>query len=153
MIKDNIKNAENYKDLSERIKVGLKFISETDLSALENGRYEILGDEVYAVVQDYSAKPLLEGKFEAHEKYTDIQFIVKGQEKIGVGNVKDFLPATNYNAEKDIVFLKPKENENFSLIEIKENEFAIFTPDDAHMPSIEVTNRNYVKKTVVKVLK
>ncbi len=151
MIKDNIKNAEDYKDLPERVELGLKFLKDTDLSVMENGKYEILGSDVYAVIQDYSSKPLADGKFEAHKRYIDIQYIVKGEERIGVGDIKNFSPATDYDEERDIVFLNNNENKT-ELINVNENEFVIFTPKDVHMPSIEVINRNYVKKAVVKVL-
>lgn len=150
MIKDNIKNAEYHKGLPELVKTGLKYLVETDFSTLKNGKYQVLGDKVYAVVQDYSSKPICEGRFEAHKKYIDIQYIIQGEERIGIGNIENFSQTTEYDKEKDIVFLDNKEQNEF--INIKENEFAIFTPKDAHMPSIEVNNRNYVKKAVVKVL-
>jgi YhcH/YjgK/YiaL family protein len=148
MIKDNIKNAKNYYNLSQNIKIGLKHLENTDFSSLKNGKYSIKSDEVYAIVQDYHSKPIEEGKFEAHKKYTDIQFIIKGEEKIGIGNLNDFSSCCEYDSEKDIIFF---EQNNTEFITLNENEFAIFTPQDAHMPSIAITNPDYVKKVVIKV--
>jgi len=109
MIKDNLQHIDYYNYLSPGIYFGLKYLKNTDFSAMENGKYEIKEGKVYAIVQDYNSKPELEGKFEAHRKFVDIQFIVEGEEKIGVGNLDDFEENTEYDEEKDIVFLEPKE--------------------------------------------
>ena len=138
MIIDSLKNAKFYYALGERIAKGLKFLEENDLSQFENGKYEIEGDELFVSVQDYETKPLEQGKFEAHRKYLDIQFLIKGSERLGFGKTQDFQPVTDYDEQKDIVFL--------------DGDFLIFAPSDAHMPCIAVDTPAYVKKAVVKVL-
>ena len=151
MIKDSIKNA-NYYNLSEHFKLGLDYLKNTDFSNVKNGKYEILGNEVFAIVQDYTSKEEKEGKFEVHRKYIDIQFIVEGEEKIGVGKLEDFQEITEYDEKKDIVFLNKKTNYSTDFIKLREKEFAIFLPTDAHMPSLAIQTPSYVKKVVVKVL-
>lgn len=152
MIKDSIENAQNYFNLSERITIGLEYLKNTDFSNIDSGRYEISGDDIYALIQDYSSKSESEGKFEAHRKYIDIQYLVQGEEKMGVSDISNFEEITDYNEEKDIVFLRKKINSvEPNFIEIKQKNFIIFTPLDAHMPSIAVNEPKYVKKVVVKV--
>lgn len=151
MIKDNIKNANLYYGLSNFVELGLKYLEETDFSSVENGKYEILSDKVYAIVQDYSSKLKSEAKFEAHRKYIDIQYVIKGEELMGVANTDDFTEAVAYDGEKDIVFLEPKSDCSQDFVKVSEKEFVIFTPNDAHMPSIAVCKPDYVKKVVVKV--
>ena len=160
MIKDNIKNSKNYYYLSNRVALGLEYLTTTDFGAVENGKYPILNDEVFAIVQDYHSKPLGEGKFEAHKKYIDIQYVVKGEELIGVGKIENFSEVTEYDSEKDIVFLHKKTGENVNFIDLKSNEFSILMPEDAHMPSIskplskpsDGKTSSYVKKVVIKIL-
>ena len=147
MIIDNIENAEYYYGLGEKFKKGFEFLKKNDLSKFENGKYEIDGQNLFVSIQDYNSKPENEGKFEAHKKYADIQFIIKGTEKLGYGNVKNFKATTNYDAENDIVFLEG----HGQFAQAKENTFLIFMPQDAHMPCIAVENPTYVKKAVVKV--
>ena len=151
MKKDNIKNANLYYNISKNIEIGLKYLETTDFSDLESGKYEIKGNEIYALVQDYESKPIEEGKFEAHRKYTDIQYIVKGEEQMGVADLNDFNEATTYSEEKDIIFLSPKCDCKSEFVRVKSGEFAIFEPQDAHMPSIAIYSPEYVKKVVVKV--
>lgn len=150
MIKDNIQKAENYYNLSDGIKTGLEYLQNTNFSNIENGKYEI-SENVFANVQEYVSKPEEEGRFEAHEKYIDIQYIVKGEEKIGVCNIANFFEETPYNEEKDIVFLKEKNSNKSEFFHLKEEEFMILYPQDAHMPSIAAEKESYVKKVVIKV--
>lgn len=152
MIKDNLQHIDYYNYLSPGIYFGLKYLKNTDFSEMENGKYEIKEGKVYAIVQDYNSKPESEGKFEAHKKYIDIQFIVKGEEKIGVGNLEDFDEITEYDEEKDIIFLNPKENAKTDFVKLIPNEYMILLPKDAHMPSINVNSPSYVKKVVLKIV-
>jgi len=152
MIKDNLQHIDYYNYLSPGIYFGLKYLKNTDFSTMENGKYEIKEGKVYAIVQDYSSKPESEGKFEAHQKFVDIQFIVEGEEKIGVGNLDDFEENTEYDEEKDIVFLTPKKGAKVSFTKIIAGEYMILTPNDVHMPSIAVDSASFVKKVVLKVI-
>lgn len=152
MLKDNIKNSKNYTNLPDRVKVGLKYLAEADFCHMENGKYPISDDEIFAIIQDYLSKPIEEGKFEAHKKYIDIQYIIKGEEQIGVDNINNFTDSTPYDDQKDIIFLTPKDKDSASYIKLKENDFAIFMPQDAHKPSLSIKNSSYVKKAVIKVL-
>lgn len=152
MLKDNIQNSQNYYNLSERIKLGLEYLKNTDFSKIEDGKYEILGQKVFAIVQNYTSKPQSEGDFEAHRKYIDIQYIIEGEEFLGVYDIENFSPITDYDEEKDIIFLTLKNNVKPDFIHLKENEFTIFMPEDAHKPSLAVQSPNYVRKAVIKVL-
>ena len=104
MITDTIQNAENYYKLGENFQKGFEFLKNTDLKNLENGKYQIDGENVFVSVQDYTTKPESEGKFEAHKKYADIQFIIKGEEKIGYTNIQNCTPSRFYNSKGKYFF-------------------------------------------------
>lgn len=150
MIIDKLENAKFYYGLGEKFQKAFEFLKITNLKDMPNGRYEIDKDEIYIALQDYNTKIESEGKFEAHKDYIDIQFIVTGEEKLGFGNIEHFSPTTEYNKEKDIIFLENNETENH-FVYAKENDFVIFAPQDAHMPCISVDKPTYVKKAVVKI--
>lgn len=152
MIKDNIQNADKYYSLSERIKLGLEYLKNTDLTTLEDGRYEILGNQIYVNIQNYVSKEEVDAKFEAHKNYIDIQYIIDGEERIGVSDVDNFLPLSEYDSEKDIVFLKRNTSGMENFVNLRSREFVILNPQDAHMPSVAVNSPSNVKKAVVKVL-
>jgi YhcH/YjgK/YiaL family protein len=147
MITDLIENAALYKKVSDRISKGLEYLKNTDLEKLENGKYEIDGSDVYASVMSYQTKKFEDGKYEAHNKYIDIQYIVSGTEKLYYAPLKDAKVTTAYNEEKDIYFLQA----NGDHVTAVAGSFIIFYPTEAHMPCIAVGDQSQVKKVVVKV--
>lgn len=68
MIIDKLANAHLYFGLGERINKALTYIKETDFSKMELGKYEIDGDNIFALVNEYKTKDQNEGKLEAHKK-------------------------------------------------------------------------------------
>lgn len=150
MIKNSLKYTKNYYNLSNKIKLALEYLEKNDLKVFDNGRYDILGDDVYVNVQDYTSKPETQGKWEAHKKYIDIQFIIKGTERIGVGEIDNYQTTEAYDESKDLEFLAVA-NDNYQFINMNENDFIILYPQDVHMPQIAMNTPSYVKKAVVKI--
>ena len=150
MIKNSLKYTKNYYKLSKKIKLALEYLEKNDLKVLDNGRYDILGDDVYVNVQDYTSKPETQGNWEAHKKYIDIQFMIKGTERIGVGEIDNYQTTEAYDESKDLEFLAVA-NDNYQFINMNENDFIILYPQDVHMPQIAMNTPSYVKKAVVKI--
>lgn len=148
MIADNLKNAEFYYNLGEKYRIALEYLQKTDLKSTPNGKYSIKGEEIFAIVQEYTTKPESEGRLEAHRKFTDIQYIVEGEEKLGYAHIDDFSATTEFDTEKDIIFGTGKA----SFIQAKEGDFLLFAPQDAHMPCICADEPSKVKKVVIKIL-
>ena len=151
MIIDSIRNASLYYALGNRIAAALKYIESTDLPSLPKGKHEIQGDEVYALVQDYLTKPRDAALWEAHRKYIDIQFVVSGAERIGYTSLEAMNaldPAPEYDEIKDVV----KFDGEGSFFIAEPGTFAMFAPQDAHMPGINISGSEPVRKVVVKVL-
>ncbi|MGB5872238.1 MAG: YhcH/YjgK/YiaL family protein [Bacteroidota bacterium] len=146
MIVDTLDNALLYFGLGEGIKKGLLYLAGTDFSKLETGRHDIEGDQLFAIVQEYQTKPLEKGKWEAHRRYWDIQYVVKGTEQIHYANI-EHLSAGEYDAEKDFLGLEGKGDQ----VTLREGMFAILSPQDAHMPGMAQGQSVAVSKVVVKV--
>ena len=78
MIYDTLENREIYRKVHPGVALGLDFLAKTDFSKLEDGRYELDGDRVFANLMSYETKPANELP-EAHREYIDIQFLVEGR--------------------------------------------------------------------------
>lgn len=148
MVIDHLENVGKYSNLGDRIALALKYISETDFSVIEKGKYQLDGDLVYAAVSEYQTKPIADCKIEAHKKYIDVQYIISGEEAMGLTLLKDQQPSIPYNEEKDCVFYE----EPTSLVNFKSGMFAIYFPHDLHQPCISINEGCTVKKVVVKVM-
>lgn len=149
MIFDHISNIERYKNLGFGIYQGLMFIkNQNENCAL--GRHQ-LQDENYANVEEYTTKIVNPNGYEAHKKYIDIQFLLKGKEKIlSIPREKiDNEISQQYDETRDIMFFNTINTENQSFI-IGDGYFVIFFPEDAHQPQLAYKNPELVKKIVVK---
>ncbi len=146
MIVDCLKNAELYQALGPRISIALDYLAGTDFAQLEAGEYPIEGRDVFAIINDYLLKPEEEAKLEAHRLYIDIQYLVKGSETIGYVPLKGQQPISEYDKAGDYLFYAG----DSSLIKLSEGMFAIFYPEDLHMPGIG-DSAEAVRKVVVKI--
>jgi len=147
VIVDRLENAELYSGLGETLAAGLRFLQDNDVAAMAPGRREIAGEDLFAMVQEYEPKPAEQGLWEAHRRYIDIQYIARGVERIGYANVCRLAIQREYDADNDAMFLEGQGD----LFMLREGMFAIFWPEDAHMPGLEAESRGQVKKVVVKV--
>ena len=147
MIVDTLRNTDVYAAMHERIALALDFLKTTDFSKLPDGRIEIDGDDVFAMAQSYTTRPLEDSKWEAHRKYIDVQFIVSGIEKIGVAKTDSLSPLADYDEEGDCRFYEG----DGVFPTLAEGDFAIFHPWDAHMPGVACDSPSEVRKVVVKI--
>ena len=145
MIFDRIENLNNYSGLG-RVYTALKFLSDTDFTKVPLGKYELDGDNIYYMVQKYNTDPD-KTVAEAHKKYIDIQYIVKGEEIIAVAPIQSEKTEVEAKEEKDVWFY---DCETQPLI-LKDGEFMVLYPNDLHLPGKAVNEPKEVLKVVVKV--
>jgi len=148
MIVDSIKHGSLYYSLGTRIEKALKYLEQTDFSKLEPGRYDIAGDEIYAMIQDYEPLSQEQKRWEAHRRYIDVQFIASGAEMMGYAGIESLRVTEDYDESKDITWL---EGEG-SFIKARAGTFVILYPHDAHMPGTSDGAPGQVRKVVVKIL-
>jgi biofilm protein TabA len=133
----------------EGLESGLEFLERTDLAALPMGKHEILGDSVFAMAMRSPSRSAEIGQFESHRKYIDIQYLVSGEETIGVAPVEALRIVTPYDAANDILFyaLPPK----YESLVILPGHFAVFFPHQGHLPMCHSNGPHELHKVVVKV--
>ncbi|RXQ96827.1 DUF386 domain-containing protein [Ancylomarina salipaludis] len=146
MIIDKIENSKLYANISERIALGLEYLNNSDFSKIELGTYQIEGGDVFAMVQEYTTKSREACKLEGHTKYIDIQYIISGEEHIGLVS-KSNQKLLTQNNEGDYAFYEG----NSTLFKFETGTFGIFFPNDLHQPCIGLNQSSKVRKVVVKV--
>ena len=133
----------------EGLEAGLEFLERTDLAALPMGKHEILGDSVFALAMKSPSRAPEAGQFESHREYIDIQFLLSGEETIGVAPIEGLQVVTPYDAAKDIVFYAlPKTYKN---LVIHPGHFAVFFPPEGHLPMCHSNGLHELRKVVCKV--
>ncbi|WP_205509691.1 YhcH/YjgK/YiaL family protein [Longitalea arenae] len=148
MIIDLLSNAHLYYNQGPLFKKAFEYLAHTDLSKVEKGKYELDGDKLFAIVNEYDTISPDNEQMESHKKYIDIQYIVAGAERIGHDFLKEQTPSKAYDSEKDFMLWGQKPS-FFSVLQ--QGMFAVFFPHDLHMPNIFIDSPSYVKKVVIKV--
>jgi biofilm protein TabA len=134
---------------AQPFQTGFEFLEKTDLATMPLGRHDLEGDAVYALVQKASSRTPAEGKFEAHRKYIDIQFLVSGEEIIQVAPLESLQIMTPYEDTKDIAFYSHPNK--FDRIVMHPGCFAVLFPEDGHMPLCHSGGPHELFKVVIKV--
>ena len=117
---------------------------------MENKKYIIQGDRLFAIADSYHTKARDAGKLETHRKYVDIQMLVSGSETLEVFPKHELSVSEPHNSEKDAEFYHIPAEHGIK-INLTPGRFAVFFPEDAHMPCIMTGNSPQpVKKIVIK---
>jgi YhcH/YjgK/YiaL family protein len=148
MILDDFKNYQLFVHLGPLFKTAFEFIEKTDLMSLPLGKHSIQGDDLFVILMEYETKDPSQAIMENHKKYIDIQYMVLGEELMGVQTFHGQPPTTAYDETKEAAFYKPEYD---SLLKVKEGHFTIFFPQDLHMTSIKSGERATIRKAVFKV--
>ncbi len=145
MILDTLANAARYAGLKVGCSEAFGFLDQPGLAELPDGKYEISGDRVYAIVDRAQGRKVSDGQLEGHRKYLDIQYVISGEELMGWRPSAGLVNAVPYDATKDLEFF---EGEPESIVRVPPGSFAVFLPTDAHLPLI---GDGPIHKVVVKV--
>lgn len=146
MICDLLVHAGRYHALHGGFPAAFAFLAKPGLSQLADGRYPIDGERVFAIVSRERGRRRDEAQLEAHRRYIDIQLVLAGNDDMGWRP----LPlcrqtAIPYDAEGDIAFFG---DPPLSWVTVGPGMFAVFFPEDGHLPLI---SHDVLHKVVVKV--
>lgn len=124
----------------------LEFIEKTDLKAMANGKHVIDGENLWVNIVDSELRSAEEAKFEAHNRYIDIQIPLSGAEGFGVmdrGDCQD--PLGEFNENDDYILYA---DAIVNVVTRQAGEMIVFAPNDAHAPLI---GQGTIHKAIFKV--
>jgi YhcH/YjgK/YiaL family protein len=144
MIIDRLENIGRYTALNPLFEEAFRFLTSTDLNAVEQGKVVLREKDLWATFDLAAPKAKQAAKLETHNQYIDIQLPLSATERMGYAP-RITLREAPYDADKDISFYEePAEN----YIDVNPGMFVIFFPEDAHAPAITPIP---LKKVIVKV--
>lgn len=147
MIYDTLDHLFRYEGMHPGVLQGLRFLAETDFSGEQRTRFELDGERLFAFTQEYDTAPDNDTP-EAHRRYIDIQYLIDGEELIGVAPLEEMTEEVEAKPENDIWFYHGPT----AKLPIGKRRFLVLFPEDAHAPCIALGASAPVKKCVVKVL-
>ncbi len=143
-----IGNEYKYDLTNAAFQTAFAFLHRKDLADLPEGWIE-LDHGVRASVQHYATMDPATLSFETHEKFFDIQYLVRGDEYLGVCTRQGLTVKTPYDTANDVTFYHDPARAGQVLLH--GGDYVIFAPEDAHKPRCWVDGALAVKKIVVKV--
>ncbi|MBP7052083.1 MAG: YhcH/YjgK/YiaL family protein [Phycisphaerae bacterium] len=149
MIIDRIENARLYEPLHNRFRQAFATLADPAIAQKPDGRYPVDGDDLYYIIQHYTTKPIDQGRFESHKKYIDIQALIAGQEVLGWSPITGLEVVEPYDEVKDIMFYRV--GTILAQTRLVPGLFCLLYPQDAHLPSCQVTYPSPVHKVVFKI--
>ena len=146
MIIDKVENLKNYAQVNPLFPKVVEFIQQHDLNALEPGKYEIEGKDLFVNIQMAKGRTPEAAVIETHNKMIDIQIPLSDAETFGYTQ-RDLLPDAEYNEEKDITKIPDLAADSYLTCQL--GMMAIFFPQDGHAPCIAGVPE--IKKAIFKV--
>ena len=146
MIIDTIENLGKYVALNPLFADVVEFLKNHDLQSMEPGKYPIKDKDLFMNLQVAQQRTKDTAFLETHVEMIDIQIPITCAETFGYTPLCD-LPAFEYNAEKDIT--KYGDTKPQTFVTVNPGQFAIFFPQDGHMPCI--IDEPEIKKAIFKV--
>ena len=146
MIIDTIENLGKYVALNPLFADVVEFLKNHDLQSMEPGKYPIKDKDLFMNLQVAKQRTKDTAFLETHVEMIDIQIPITCAETFGYTPLCD-LPAFEYNAEKDIT--KYGDTKPQTFVTVNPGQFAIFFPQDGHMPCI--IDEPEIKKAIFKV--
>ncbi len=147
MVLDSIENAARYLSMGDGIATALHYIQNNDFGKVQPGKYQLEGDRLVMMVNEYECTNTDECRLEGHRKYIDLQYWVNGSELMGhdiLGNQPVLEP---YNEKTDCAFYSCIA----SYSRLLPGMFVIYYPSDLHTANSDPLSHERVKKIVFKI--
>jgi biofilm protein TabA len=146
MILSELQSKNRYINLHPLFGKAFAFLEKENLSQLPEGKLEIDGDDLFAIISKPGTSAEEIPKLEAHKKYIDIHFIIAGTELFGWKNLSDCKGVEGeFDFEKDYVLYN---DQDFTNLLLNKNAFVVVYPEDAHSPGIKTEQ---LHKVVLKI--
>ena len=101
MIFGNINHEKTYAKLDKDLFNCLEYTKNNNLVKLEKGSYEIDGKNIFVNIVEYDTCEKEDRFWEAHKKYIDIHFMIKGRERIELNFIENL---TKKSTKKKVTF-------------------------------------------------
>lgn len=148
MLLANRDYVKKYDYLSDKFRICYEFLERPDLAELTETRIDLPGG-IFVLLQRYTTIPAAEGRFESHDRYFDIQYVVAGIESFGVADRSALEEAEPYDAKKDATFYH--EPALAGQVLLRAGDMAVVPPEIAHKPKGSAGQPAAVVKLVFKV--
>ncbi|MEF3309219.1 YhcH/YjgK/YiaL family protein [Paenibacillus sp. GYB004] len=128
----------------------MEHIRSLDFDQVPDGKYELNGRRMHTSIKTTTTRAAADQKAESHRTYIDIQYVISGEEKIGVVPWSSSLQIARDDLDtRDVAFYDKVEQELW--LHQKPGMYAVFFPADVHRPCCSVDREGPVRRMVIKI--
>lgn len=160
MIADRLEQLGRYRGLDPRLDRGLEALARLAgepavPGAPADGRHDLEGEQLYAILSTYEAGDPAAKSFEAHRRYIDIQAVLSGREELFWAPLAGLAESRPYSPAEDAAFFADPPGGGTAL-PLEHGLFVVLFPQDAHKPGCRARPERggadgTVRKLVIKV--
>lgn len=152
MIVTTLAHLEDQVVMTPALQAACKFLQNLDPGTLQDGRFTIDGDRVFAIISSYTPKKVeSQVEMEGHRRYIDLQYLVHGDEEIGWAPTEQVKEIVSYQSESD-AWQGELPSDAVTWVRLTSGQLAVLYPSDAHAPQHAFGSPKPVRKIVVKVI-
>ena len=146
MILDRTDNLAAYAACHPGLAAAAEFLKRPDLADLPDGRVEIDGERMFALVQRTAGRRRDKSPLKAHRTYIDVQAVLAGIDVIGWKPTSECTPdAKGFEAGRDVGRFTDRPE---VWLDLPPGTMGVFFPADAHAP---LAGKRPLHKVVVKI--
>lgn len=150
MIFDHANNFNRYPMLQKLAdSVAGTFGSTSSLMSMPTGRFDIDSDLLFGIRISNQTTVESECLWEAHRKYLDVHYILKGSETIFINDLLNMESTIPYHEEHDYQLFT---GDKLLSLQMEENYFLVLFPNEVHKTNIMGASSNSIEKVVFKIL-
>ena len=147
MIFGNIRHTDEFSFLDEAVKECFAYAAAHNLAQYEPGAHEIDGKRLFVNIVRYTTTTAENRFWEAHRDYLDLHLMLQGTEQIDLNFIAN-MKQKEYEPAND--FLPLEGGRNSSVI-LREGDFLICYPNDAHRTAVQAGEPETIKKAIFKI--
>lgn len=147
MIFGNIRNLHEYPFLEQAVQACFEYAKTHDLRAMEKGSHPIQGDDLFVNLVEYTTTDADKRFWEAHRQYLDLHFMLQGEEQIDLNFIEN-LEQGEFVPKDDFL---PLQGEKNSQVVLREGDFLLCFPHDAHRTAVAVQQPCAIRKAIFKI--
>ena len=150
MIVTDLRHIDHQVLMTTALEKAIDFLRRTDIHSLVDGRVEIDGHNVFALIERYETVTARVPRLEYHKRYIDLQYVVSGEELIGWAPAEELTITEAYDLDKDVCFGTFPEDK-MTRVYMQAGQVAVLYPEDGHAPKLAAGAPSSVFKIVIKV--
>lgn len=147
MVFGNIRDRKDFAWLEDVVGKCFDYAAANDLLSFEKGSHPIDGEDLFVNIVEYETTNAEDRFWEAHRQYLDLHLMLRGPEQIDV-NFIDNMEQKEFVEKDDFL---PLEGDPNSHVVLRDGDFLLCYPADAHRTAVKVADPTTIKKAIFKI--